>query len=102
MLDGGFEGFGELLAVRLPRPDIAAGKLEDAESEVALELRVLLTNLLPGPAQALFGQFGDGAGLAEFVAKLSRRFLFFIVGIKRLGKLDEDVASVAAVGDVLG
>ena len=65
VLDGGFEGLGEVVAVRLPRPDVAAGELEDAEAEVAREQRVLLPNLLPGPAQAFFGQFGDGARLTS-------------------------------------
>ena len=35
VLDGGFERFGKVLAVRLPRPDVAGGQLEDAEAEVA-------------------------------------------------------------------
>jgi hypothetical protein len=47
VLDGGFKGFGELVAVRLPRLDVAAGELEDAEAEVAREQRVLRPNLLP-------------------------------------------------------
>ena len=50
MLNGGFKGFGELVAVWVPRPDVAAGELEDAEAEVAREQRVLLPNLLPGTA----------------------------------------------------
>ena len=66
--NGGFESLGKLLAVRPPRPDVAAGQLEDAEAEVACEQRLLFPHLLPNAAQAFFGQLGDGAGLAEFVA----------------------------------
>lgn len=50
VFNGGFEGFDDVLAVRLPRPNVAAGKLEDAEAEVAREQWVLLPNLPEGPS----------------------------------------------------
>jgi hypothetical protein len=66
VLDGIQKGVGEVRAVWLPRPDVAAGQLEDAEAEVAREQGVFLPNLLPGLAQAFFGQFGDGWILFSF------------------------------------
>ena len=68
VLDRFFERLREVLAVRFPRPNVTGGQLEDAEAEVAGKQRVLFPNLLAGTAQAFFGQFGDGAGFAEFVA----------------------------------
>ena len=41
---------------------------------------VLFPDLLPGTAQAFFGQFGDVAGLAELVAELGGSFLVFAFG----------------------
>ena len=85
--------FGKVLAVRFPRPDVAGGELEDAEAEVAREQRVLFFDLLPSPAQAFFGQFGDIAGLAEFVAEFGGNLLLFALRVERLRKLNENIAS---------
>ena len=50
--DPGMDGqaIDELVAVGLPRPDIAAVELEDAEAEVTREQRVLPADLLPSSA----------------------------------------------------
>ena len=73
VLDGVFERFGEVLAVRLPRPNVAGGKLEDAEAEVARKHRVFFPNLLPGTAQAFFGQFGNVARFAKSRRRMRRQ-----------------------------
>ena len=91
----------QVLAVRLPRPDVAGGELEDAEAEVAREHWVLFPDLLPGTAQAFFGQFGDVARLAEFVAEVGSDLLVFVVRIEWLRELNKDVAAVAAVRCIL-
>ena len=71
----------KVLAVRLPRPDVAGVELEDAEAEVARKHRVLFLDLLSGAAQAFFGQFGDVAGLPKLIAELRGCLLLFILWI---------------------
>ena len=81
VLDGSSSSVcARFVAVRLPRPDVAGVELEDAEAEVAREHRVLVLDLLPGAAQAFFGQFGDGAGLAELVAEVCSGLLVLVLG----------------------
>jgi hypothetical protein len=50
VFDGGFKGFGDLVAVWVPFQDVCRVQLEDAETKVTREQRVLLPNLLPGSA----------------------------------------------------
>jgi hypothetical protein len=55
MIHGGFEALGEVLAVRVPLADVCGIQLENTEADIAREERVLLFDLLSGPAQAFFG-----------------------------------------------
>jgi hypothetical protein len=77
VLDGGFEGLGELATVRLPLANVYGIQLEAPEAEVSGKQRVLLVDFLSVPAGAFFGQFGD---IAEFGAKVRSDFLIFFSG----------------------
>ena len=80
-----FKAGGEVGADRVPRLDVAAIQLEDAEAEVAWEHWVLVANLLPGAAQA-FPRY-----LGEIVERRNNY---------RFGQLVEYVASIATIASI--
>src|SRR5690606_13084395 len=87
VLHGVEERLAKVIAVRLPCTDVAGIELEDTEAEVARVRRVLVLDLLRGAAEALLGQLGDVARLADFIAKACTSLLLSIGRIKGLREL---------------
>src|SRR5690606_9475217 len=79
----------EVVAVGLPRADVAGVELEDTKAEVTGVRRVLVLDLLRGSAEALLGQLGDVARFAKLVAKSRSSCLVGIIGIERLWELNQ-------------
>ena len=91
VLDGGFEGFGELLAVRLPRPDVAAGELEDTEAEVARRTCGFSFRIFFPAARRRRSLVSSAMlrGLPILSQNFAATFWSLFVGVERLGKLNE-------------
>ena len=87
VVDGVFQRFSEIGPVRFPCADVAAGQLEDAETEVARKEGVLFFDFLPGTTESFFGYLGDIAGLAKLIAEVGDGFLLAIVWIKWFWKI---------------
>src|SRR5262245_11738525 len=97
MLDGCLERLRQVVAVRLPRSDVAGVELEDAETKIAREHRVLILDLSGGPEKTFSGQLGDTTGPLQLIAEGGSGPLIVVLGVKRLGKLDEEVVTIASV-----
>src|SRR5690606_15944500 len=90
VLHGVEERLVKVVAVGLPRADVAGIELEDAKAEVAREHRILVLDLLRRAAEALLGELGDVARLAERVAESCSNCLVRVSGIKWLWELDQN------------
>ena len=91
----------EIVAIRIPGPDVGVVKFEDPEAGVAREHRIFGFYFGSGAAQALFGEFCDGAWFTELAAKISGSLLILILWIEWFWKLDENIATTSTVSSIL-
>lgn len=96
------QGFLQVVSIRVPGADVGVVEFEHAKAGVTSKHGIVGFDLDRSTAQAFFSQFGNGAGPAELVAAVSRSLLVFVVRIQWLGKLNEDVTTVTAIGGVFG
>src|SRR5262245_16951090 len=94
---GVLQGCVQVGAIRLPSTNVARVKPKNPKAQVASERRVLVLDPLRSASQALFGQLGDVARLAEPVTELSTRTLVLVAWIERLRKLNKHVPTRAAI-----
>lgn len=92
MIDVGEDRPFEIIRPRIPRSDVGRVEFIDSEADIPCKHGMVGLDFFPGPAETLFGQFGDGAGLANPVAEFRRHLLVLVGWVKRLWKLHEDVS----------
>jgi hypothetical protein len=82
MFDRFFECLREVFTVRLPRPDVAAGQLEDAEAEVARKQRILFPEACSRRGGGVLWLVQRWCGVCRDSRRIQRQLSIFIVRVE--------------------